>query len=346
MADGGGWVGKYGVPSLIISVAAFAFQQQQQTFDRLQTNVQSGYLFYSSNRTPLRYSDDVERELSLVRIVGRAFPNIYCDVRADLYHRAYEAEDRTGLDGETGRRPIDTADINNLQNVIASPALSMPPYAPFPENLGEAWLPPYGKDAIKECPALNERVAPEEIAAAETPVVATEAPTPAPPPPEATTAPAEEAPSSSMSASVDAERSVASAPSAAPTRRGRMNQPDVASAPALTPAPSLMRVFFHIPLGGPRVISDPRIVAARAELAPYNYRVMRGVERVAQGRFPARAEVRFFGPAERDAAQALANYLTYQFRDEGLVFRINAIGESFPNSPHENLEVWIPDTGG
>jgi hypothetical protein len=337
MAEGGGWVGKYGVPSLIISVAAFAFQQQQQTFDRLQTNVQSGYLFYSSNRTPLRYSDDVERELSLLRIIGRAFPNIYCDVRADLYHRAYEAEDRTGLDGEAGRTPIDSADIENLQNQIASPALESTAYPPYPESLADAWLPPYGRAAITPCPALNED-APALVAAGPAPSD-DEAPAASAP---AASAPAAEAAPAPPPALAEA----GPAPSAAASGARLRTTARSAAPPSLAPAPNLMRVFFHIPAGGARTIDDIHIAAARADLAPYNYRVMRGVERVAPDRFPRGAEVRYFGPAEQSAAQALADHLTYQFRDEGLQFRIRPIGQNFPNSPHENLEVWIPNTGG
>jgi hypothetical protein len=297
----GGWLSRIGLPGLIISAAALVFQQQQQTFDRLQNNIESGYQFYSANRTNLRYSDDVERELSLLQITGRAFPSIYCDVRADIYQRAFKTEDRSGIAPEAGRVSIDTADIENLQKRIVDPALARPASRPFPESLPEAWLPPYGDKANRDCPALNQ------------PVVARAATPPAP----ATEARA--APSAPVT-SVDAN-------------------------PAqIQPAPVLMRVFFHVPAGGARDVPQVTIAeTARSDLAPFNYRVMRGVERVPVGRFARFAEVRYFGEAEEPAARQLANYLTRQFEAEKLVFRLTPIGQRYPNSPHENLEVWIPN---
>ena len=137
MAEGGGWIGKYGVPSIILSVAVFGLQQQQQMFDRRQNNVEGGYQFYSAQRTSLHYAGDVETELSLLRIVGRAFPSIYCDVRQDLYNRAYEAEDRTGSPDTSGRTPIDSADIEILQNALNEANYDRPAETQYPRNVVE-----------------------------------------------------------------------------------------------------------------------------------------------------------------------------------------------------------------
>ena len=82
------WIARYGVPSLILSVAVFVFQQQQQTFDRLQRMLEGGYGFYSNGRTQLAYSEDPGREIALLRIIGNVFPNVFCDVRMDIYLRS------------------------------------------------------------------------------------------------------------------------------------------------------------------------------------------------------------------------------------------------------------------
>ncbi|HYD86296.1 MAG TPA: hypothetical protein VEA80_02375 [Vitreimonas sp.] len=326
MADGGGWIGKYGVPSLILSAAVFAFQQQQQIFDRRQNNVESGYQFYSEQRTSLHYAGDVESELSLLRIVGRAFPSIYCDVRQDLYNRAYEAEDRTGLADTTGRTPIDAADIEILQNALNEPQYDRPAEAQYPRNVIENFT----LTRARACDPLGEQeqqVA-ENGAAQQSPAATTEA-APAPSASEA----AETAPGGQARPRI-AVRS--SAPTTTP-----------ATAPTLAAAPTLMRVFMHVPLGGVREAGIQDMTdTARSELASSNFRVMRGVERIAPRNFPREPTIRYFGPEQEDEARALAEYLNYQYRNEDLHFSLVAIGDRYPNMPPNNIEVWIPNPRG
>jgi len=320
MADGG-WIGKYGVPSLILSAAVFAFQQQQQIFDRRQNNVEGGYQFYSEQRTGLHYAGDVEAELSLLRIVGRAFPSIYCDVRQDLYNRAYEAEDRTGLADNSGRTPIDSADIEILQNALNDPNYDKPAEIQYPRNVVENFT----LQRPRACGPLGEQeqqVAAND-AAQQTPAAAD---TPAPPPPPA----------------------ASSGPAAATPRDARARTITTVAVPSSPPtlpaAPTLTRVFMHVPLGGARETGIQQMTdTARAELASSNYRVMRGVERIAPRNFPHEPTVRYFGPEQEDEARALAEYLNYQYRDEGLQFRLVAIGDRYPNMPPANIEVWIPN---
>ena len=316
MADGGGWITKYGVPSLILSVAAFAFQQQQQVFDRRQANVEGGYQFYSAQRTRLLYADDVETELSLLRIVGRAFPSIYCDVREDLYNRAWEAQDRTGLTDTSGREPISGADISLLQGAVADPDLARPAESQYPRNLMENFTA-----HRRTCDDLNQRAQQADESAGATPVDAvTDAPA------------ADSAPASGAIASRAEQRS---APALAQTP---------SATPSVAQAPTMVRVFLHIPVGSAREASIRELAdTARTELASSNYRVMRGIERIAPSNFPREPEVRYFGPAQADEARALAEYLNYQYRSEGLQFRTLAIGESYPDMPPENIEVWIPN---
>jgi hypothetical protein len=110
--------------------------------------------------------------------------------------------------------------------------------------------------------------------------------------------------------------------------------------PALTPTKSEYYVYFHIRDTGRRdasVATDPRVV-----LAAFNYRVIRGVERIGGG-FPNNSEVRFFGEDQRADAEQLAKYLDYQFRGENLRFKAKPIGKDYPNMPPQNIEVWVID---
>ncbi|HWA01358.1 MAG TPA: hypothetical protein VG841_13695 [Caulobacterales bacterium] len=331
MAEGGGWLSKYGIPSILASIVVFAFQQQQQTFDRLQANVQSGYQFYSSNRTQLSSSEDADRELALLKIVGRAFPNIYCDLRDDLYQRVLAAQNADTV--KSGG--IDSADLELLRSSIMAHELDHPKVLPLPTNVIEALTPHFGPQTAKACPGLN----------VPTPVVAQAQPT-APAPqaaPSATTATADAAQTTqTQSAGLSGVRSEVAAAARAPARGLAVA---AANQPALSSSAATMRVFFHVSAGGHRDTPDALAWSNRARmgLAPYNYRVVRGIERVNPGDVPDHPEIRYFGPNEAPAAEQLAVYLNWQFRDEGLQFRLNAIGDRYPNMPHENLEVWLPE---
>ncbi|MES1156660.1 MAG: hypothetical protein ABUL73_02665 [Alphaproteobacteria bacterium] len=349
---GGGWISKYGIPSILASIVVFAFQQQQQTFDRLQANVQSGYQFYSSNRTQLETHDDADKEIALLKIIGRAFPNIYCDVREDLYERVLAAQD-AGSGGKVNSGGIDDSDLDYLRSSIMADELQHPKVRPLPTNLFEALTPHFGKNTPGNCDALNQASGAPSVAS--TPAGTSAAVTPPPPvsAPTSSGATTTAPPSSAASAPTTSPSLASNAGPSAAVARGEMAQDTLRSSlrnavraalPALSPTGAPMRVFFHIPAGGRRDTGTWDFAnQARVGLAQFNYRVMRGVERVNPGDVPTSPEIRYFGPDEQPAAQQLANYLNWQFASEGSQFHITAIGNRFPNMPHENLEVWLPD---
>ena len=339
MAEGG-WISKYGVPGLIVSIAAITIQQQQQIFDRLRDSVQSGYQFYSSNRTDLGSSSDPLREESLLKITGRVFPNIYCEVRQDMYERTNAAQAGIGFTPDNPAA-LTSRDLSDMRDVLTRSARPERPL--LPENLIDALRHPWS-GARHECDALNE--ATTVVAEADT----TEAAAPAdavtdsaaPPPPAA---------SPSSSAGEARLRFPTGSLQGAPVSM-------VAGGPPhLDPLPSEMRVFFQIPLAS----RDRSVIDAPLDdLEQFNYRVMRGVERVSSRGFTLGgrtatvsgasasegAEVRYFGPEEEHAAAQLAAYLDYQFRNEHLHFTPRAIGGAYPGMPRENLEVWVPPRAG
>jgi len=345
---GGGWISKYGIPGVLASVVVFAFQYQQQTFDRLQDNVQSGYQFYSANRTQLESHDDADKELALLKIVGRAFPNIYCDVREDLYERVLAAQGSGG--GKPNSGGIDDSDLDFLRSSIMADELQHPKVQPLPTNLFEALTPHFGKSTPANCDPLNQ--ASGAPAVASTPAGTSAAVTP--PPPVAGSSSGAAAPAPAQTATAPASPpslAAAAGPGGAvhaemaqDTLRSSVRNAVRAALPALSPTGAPMRVFFHIQAGGQRDNGTWDFAnQARVGLAQFNYRVMRGVERVNPGDVPTNPEIRYFGPDEAPAAQQLANYLNWQFASEGLHFQTKAIGATYPNMPHENLEVWLPD---
>lgn len=335
-----GWIAKYGVPSLVLSVAVLIVQQQQQTFDRLQRILESGYQFYSSGRTALQYAGDGNRELSLLKIIGNAFPNVYCDVRQDIYERASKADKPGGVDKE-GRKLIDTVEINALFEGLEN--ASKPRRREAADNVMGAWSSAWSsKNEGKACPPLNNPSTEGLLVAdakggASSPAPETGA-APEPPPPAATATP-EPAP-----------RDAAEAPAATSTGRAGATPAAPPPAPDAVPKVSLialqtpMHVFFHIPADSPEGRDLDVSEGARVDLAPYNYQVMRGVARVPPKTFSSRPEVRYFGAEQEAAALQLKNYLNEEFRAEGLEFGIREIGYQYKGMPPQNIEVWVPNS--
>ncbi|HVY85750.1 MAG TPA: hypothetical protein VG943_11490, partial [Caulobacterales bacterium] len=312
------------------------------TFDRLQANVQSGYQFYSSNRTQLQSSEDADRELALLKIVGRAFPNIYCDLRDDLYQRVLAAQNSDNV--KSGG--IDSGDLELLRSSIMAHDLDHPKVQPLPTNLIEAMTPHFGAGTAKACPALNQAAPTAPVVAQATPAPTPSAPTATAPAPATSSAESTVAAAETEAAPSSAGLSAARSPSIMQGARGALRGLAVRAAnrPTLGPTAATMRVFFHISAGGHRDTPDLMFAnEARMGLAPFNYRVVRGVERVNPTDVPDHAQVRYFGDAERPAAEQLAAYLNWQFQDEGLQFQLVPIGAQYPNMPHENLEVWLPE---
>jgi hypothetical protein len=360
MADGSrvGWVAKYGVPSLVLSAAVLVLQQQQQTFDRLQRILESGYQFYSSGRTTLQYAGDGNRELSLLKIVGNAFPNVYCDVRQDMYERASKAETPGGEDKD-GRKLIDSLEIRALYEGLAD--ASRPRRREAADSVIGAWSAalPWASKESKTCPSLSNPSAEAQLVAESPPeVVLADAnePTAAPSPPPAAPAPAEAA-GPDLNAKPGVGRGAAQSPmraeqSASSTGPGSAPPPappppiaqavDTAPPPILTALAKPVRIFFHIPANSPQSRDIEILEGPRAELASYNYQVARSVERVPLRRFPGRPEIRYFGPDQAPAAEQLKTYLDQEFSAEGLEFRTKEIGADVKGFPPQNLEVWVP----
>lgn len=326
MAEGG-WISKYGVPSLIISVAALALQQQQQTSDRLLANTQSGWVFYAGARTNLIYGDEVDRELYTLEVIGLAFPNIYCLAREDLFKRASALQPTDAA--VEGRPLIDSTDIITLQENIV--ARDKPASAQLPATFIQAWISQFATPRARACDPLGDSTL---IASNDAPAAEETAPPPPPPPPPPVTTdtrePEASQPMRTTTTTTGRDRGAST---------GAVNAPAEVAVPSLTAAPQLMRVFFHV--RGDSPYGADITATAREALAPYNYRVMRQVVRVERN-FPARAEIRYNGSAEgRVAAEQLATYLNAQYAPHGITFALNGEGSWTARLPAENLEVWI-----
>jgi hypothetical protein len=361
---------KYGVPSLALSLAVFVFQQQQQTFDRVQRITADGWQFYSNGRSELQYAGDVEDELALLKVIGYAFPNIFCDVRRDIYERAWSAEPpelelvqapapAAGAaptaqlttyvtKSADGRRFIQQSQLDNLRLALKARTSSNRPNQPG--NLIEAWFP---EKEARPCPSLDDGAggapppAPTPAAAggaagddkaetaktADAPAASSSA-KPAPAPSEA--APSRE-PASAPGASAGPAAPAPPPPVAAP----RSLPATAAPPPDMAAASREVRVYFHILDTGRR---DGSVAEnARVVMSAYNYRVVREVARIPASEFPAQPEVRYFGAEQRKDAAQVAEYLAYMFQAEGLKFKLNEIGKLYPNMNPQNIEVWVPD---
>ena len=318
----GGWISKFGLPTLILSLVTFLFQMQQNAFDRSQRMLETGYQFYSAGRTNLEKHSDVEKESTLLMVIGQAFPNIFCKVRENMIQRAISA--RSNVEGVG----FDKADSENLVQLLRDN--KGPESWPVPSNLGETLVDMWPKGRTQRPPVCAEEQKPppapakagpaDEAAPSVTVAVTPQAAAPAP--------------AAKDAAPATAEQAIAGA--AAPTQAAQAST-DV----KMAAAPSVIRVFFQIPRLSQRDISG--IDAARDELAPLNYRVVRGIERVPAIRA---AEVRYYGPDAATlgaSAEQLAKYLTAKF---GVPFAPRWLGREYPNNPADNMEVWLPDPAG
>lgn len=337
-----GWIAKYGVPSLVLSIAVLVVQQQQQTFDRLQRILESGYQFYSSGRTSLQYAGDGNRELSLLKIIGNAFPNVYCDVRQDIYERASKADKPGGIDME-GRKLIDLVEINALFEGLEN--APKPRRREAADNFIGAWTSTWAsKKEGSACAALNNPASEGQLiaeAAPTSPAPSDTAAAPTAPPP--APAPAKEVVATTDAAEKPSRAGTAGPPAASAPPPVLSSTPDASSAPHMVALQTPMRVFFHIPAGSPESRDIEVSEGPRVELAAYNYQVMRGVARVPLKSFASRPEVRYFGAEQEAAANQLKDYLNHEFSAEGLDFTTREIGYMYKGMPPQNIEVWIPN---
>jgi hypothetical protein len=347
------WIARYGVPSLILSLAVFVFQQQQQTFDRLQRMLEGGYGFYANGRTQLAYSEDPGREIALLRIIGNVFPNVFCDVRMDIYLRSTALRIKGGQDAD-GRKLLDSEEQKQLWQDLVR--VDTPSRTPAAANLAEAWTPgrkPMSCEEDERSSILaqaRQKATPVESMPADAKVAEVAPPPPAPmatePAPAAVdahvgdtaTVPATSGPAPTRSAGAGAGRTAAEP--AAPPPSVLASAP--AGAPSMRPAEDQVRVFFHMPSNSKDEREAHLVDQTRGFLSDHGYQVVRSIERVAPGSFPKDAQVRYFGPSQADEAEQLVKYLNWYFRDEGLKFQMRAIGQDFPVMPQGNIEVWVP----
>ncbi|MBC7768149.1 MAG: hypothetical protein H7124_05130 [Phycisphaerales bacterium] len=329
MADGGNtfldWVKGLGLPvaSLVASAAFFGIQMQQQAFERKLNNIENGYRSYFERRTSLEKAADVTTETTLLQLLGSAFPNVYCNVRADMYARATTAEG-----GGTGEDAFTEADRTYLISFLV--ANRTPPRGEFRTDFGsllrsqqEAAPQPCTAEFDTErgvvAPATEPQAAPEDQVA-------------------------ENAPSASAPSATTELPAAADTPQIDPAVRARIGvRADAAREiveRAYAPRAQTYQVFFHIREGSGRTREslDP----LRAPLAGANFRVMRGVQEIATASFPRGPRVRYFGPDQEAAANELVATLNAHYQSEGLTFRADAIGTQYPNMPPTHLEVWVP----
>ncbi len=334
MSDGGGratlldWVKGLGLPvaSFIASIAFFGIQMQQQAFERKLNNIENGYRSYFEKRTSLQSSADVNTETTLLQLLGSAFPNVYCNIRADMYARATAAE--VAPDGTDGA--FTEADRRYMISFLV--ANRTPQRGEFSTDLVSLLRSRQERDpqpCTSSFDAERDVVAPAPAEAA----IAETAP-----------APGEAGSGSGATTSAPSGTVVAEAPVLRPDVRARIGVRSDAAREiverAYVPRAQTYQVFFHIREGSTRTRES--INPLRAPLAEANFRVMRGVEVVAASSFPGRPQVRYFGPDQEAAANELVAALNAQYESEGLTFQAQAIGAQYPNMPPSHLEVWVP----
>jgi hypothetical protein len=330
MADGGNsaleWVKGLALPvaSLVASVAFFGVQMQQQAFERKLNNIENGYRSYFERRTALDTADDVTTETTLLQLLGNAFPNVYCNVRTDMYARATTAEV-----GGTAENAFTEADRTYLVSFLV--ANRTPPRGEFRTDFFSL-IRSQQEAAPQACTAEFD---------VERSVVAPEAEPTAPASEERV---ADAGPNTTAPITTREQTTVAQAPRIDPAVRANVGaRADSAREivqRAYAPRAQSYQVFFHVRDGGGR--TSESVDPLRASLGEANFRVMRGVRSVAASEFPANAQVRYFGPDQQGAANELAAALDAHYRGEGLTFETRAIGAQFPNMPPTHLEVWVP----
>lgn len=322
------WIKGLGLPaaSILVSGAIFVFQSQQQAFERQLSNVEDGYRFYFEHRTNLERHADADQEETLLKLISNTFPNVFCNVRADLHARVASAE---ALDTPNGFGEDDRALLLAMINTRDAPER-----APLTANIEFPWSKPASPE---KCPSLDALT---RVSAAS-------------PAPAAATAPITQEPAASAEEkSAPKEAEAANESQAAPRLADRAAAPVSetlqaaaeglrarARAFAQTTDPRLFRVFFHVKSDGARdaAIFDP----LRAPMAVNGFRAMRGVDQIPA--MPNDPQVRYFGADEAARAGELAAMLNEYFASENLTFKTVAIGEQFPNMPRTTLEVWLPN---
>jgi hypothetical protein len=310
----------------VLSAAAFGIQMVQHSFEMRQANIENGFKFYFENRSQLKERTDADKEMSLLKLIGNAFPNVFCAVRQDTYERASSAE--TGVvQASAGPAPFGEADRKNIVSFLV--AHDRPTSPQFPAGLiavvEAAMFSRNGGGDPQPCDPLTN-------APPATTLASGEPATGLPAPPAAAPAP---------SADQTAEEKKTETASRAQEVREGINQ----AAQGLF-GHHIFRVYFHIGVQGTKHARPLDIADAfRDDLANQQFRVMQGVALVDTKILPDNPEVRYFGPEEKEAADKLAAYLTEKFKGESLVFTAKQIGDRFPAMNPDNIEVWLPDPG-
>jgi hypothetical protein len=286
----------------------------QHSFEMRQANIENGFRFYFDNRSPLAARSDADKEMSLLKLIGNAFPNVYCDVREDVYQRASSTDVYSA--SAAGPAPFGEPDRKNLVSfLVAHDRPTSPQFATGIFSIIGSAMNSGSNGAPEPCAALG---------AQQQQLVALQEQQPSAQP--------ANAPATTGALEKD-KQAAAATPQTAENEANR--------APAQG-AERVFRVFFHIGLNPAR--STDIADKFRDELANDHYRVMHGVIRVEH--IPDNGEVRYFGPEEKDAAERLAAYLSDRFKSERIEFKAVAIGEGFPWMSPDNIEVWIPDPRG
>jgi len=295
----------------ILSAAAFGIQMVQHAFEMRQANIENGFKYYSDNRTKLKARADADEEMSLLKIIANAFPNVYCDVRQDVYERASAAD--IGVTPVVGQpTPFGEADRKNLVSfLIDRDRPTNPQFATgFFGVMSAAFAAKGGGLSAEPCTPLAE--ATQALAQAQ---------------------------AAEPAADKDEKMKTAAAPPAAPTAGEMEEVVQTARRSTGQQEARVYRVFFHIGANRAVDLAD----RFRDELAEDQFRVMQGIQRVDPKILPSNAEIRYFGPQDEAAATWLADYLTQKFKSENLVFTIKAIGYSYPYMSPDNIEVWLPE---
>src|SRR6185312_8464098 len=113
-------------------------------------------------------------------------------------------------------------------------------------------------------------------------------------------------------------------------------QPVPALAPPATPGLPLT-IYYHVQRADDRELAS----AVAGAVAPRQFRSA-GIQVIPQG--PSSAQVRYYKPAQKAAAQALADLLSQQLETltgKAVPFRPVDISATFPNLPSDRMEVWF-----
>jgi hypothetical protein len=114
------------------------------------------------------------------------------------------------------------------------------------------------------------------------------------------------------------------------------SQPGVSSAPvAISGLP--LTIYYHVQRAEDRELAS----AVAGSLTPQHF-PSAGIQLIPQG--PSAAQVRYYKPAQKAAAQALAQMLTQQLETltgKEVAFKSVDISATYPNLPSDRMEVWF-----